>query len=160
MKKIMTISAVISVFIFAAACSKKLVETSFAPEQAKYKILIAGDSSEFKDLIRSKLIETYKNTASINVISIKKLNKEDVGSVDAVIIMDTCLAWTGFNPTMKSFMKLPENRKKTVLFITAGDPDWTYRYEEVDAITSASNLEQEDDVFKRIKSELNKILNT
>lgn len=159
MKKIITAGAVLSVFVFAAACSKKLVETSFAPDQAKYTILIAGDSSEFKDKIRGKLIDTYKNTATIKVVNINKLKKEDVGSVDAVVIMDTCFAWTGFNPSLKSFMKLPENRKKTVVFITAGDPDWSYQYEEVDAITSASNLNNEEDVYSRIKSELDRILN-
>lgn len=158
MKKLSVVLLLITIFV-VTACSKKLVETSIQSESTEHTILIAGDSSEFKDTLRTRIIDTYKNNnTDINVVNISRLNHEDVSGVDAILIMDTCLAWTGFNPSLKSFMKDQENRKKTVLFITAGDPEWTYRYEEIDAITSASYMENEEVVFSRIKSELDRIL--
>ncbi len=160
MKRLFSLVCAVLVGVVTTSCSGKVAHTSYVSDQAGVTILIAGDASEFKDGIRNRIIAAYRSAATIRVVNVGDLNKADVGSVDAVVIMDTCLARTGLNPSMKSFMKQAENRKKTVLFMTAGDPDWTYRYQEVDAITSASDLEQQEQVFTRIAAELDRILSS
>ncbi len=55
-------------------------------------------------------------------------------------------------------MDREENRKKTVLSMTAGDPEWTYSYKGVDAITSASRVAKEDDFFNRIDKDIERVL--
>ncbi len=160
MKKLFLLVCAVLVAVVMTSCSGKIAPTAFVSDQAGATILIAGDASEFKDAIRNRIITAYRPLATIRVVNMGDLNTADVGSVDAVVIMDSCLAWTGLNPSMKSFMERPENRKKTVLFMTARDPDWTYSYQEVDAITSASDLEKEEQVFTRIAAELDRILNS
>lgn len=158
MKKLLSLVCAVLVGVVMSSCSGKVAETAFVSDTAVKTILIAGDASAFKDAIRNRIIDAYRPVATIRVVNVGDLKTADVGSVDAVVIMDTCLAGTGLNPSMKSFMASAENRKKTVLFMTAGDPDWTYRYQEVDAITSASEIEQQERVFTRIAAELDRIL--
>jgi len=43
--------------------------------------------------------------------------------------------------------------------MTAGDPDWTYSYQGVDAITSASVVEKEDVKFEEIVQQIDQLLN-
>jgi len=75
-----------------------------------------------------------------------------------VLIMDTCLAWTDFNPSLKAFVEDLEGGKNVVLFMTAGNPDWTFSYKDIDAITSASRIENEDTVFAEIVKRIDGIV--
>lgn len=67
-----------------------------------------------------------------------------------ILVMDDSEAWTLWNFSLKSFLKKTENCNNIVLFITAGDPDWKYRYKDLDAITSASIVGNEDRVFNEL----------
>jgi hypothetical protein len=122
-----------------------------------YKIVIASDQSDFKDAIRGMLVEKYKKSSSIEIVNIEDLEKIDEKNYDVVVILDTCMAWSRFNPSLKSFIDR-KKEKNTVLFISAGDPDWKYSYKGVDAITSASEMELKDDIYKRIVEQINKII--
>jgi hypothetical protein len=75
-----------------------------------------------------------------------------------VLILDTCLAWSGFNPSVNTFLENNKSKDNVVLFMTAGDPDWTYSYQGVDAITSASVVENEDVKFEEITQQINQLL--
>lgn len=144
--------------LLAASCSRKLVETQIETQGLSGRILIAGDSSEFKDAVRNRVIKEFQADYGIDVINIDRLSKTNSAGYSVVLIMDTCMAWSGFNPSLKSFIDKAENMDKTVLFMTAGDPDWNYSYLGVDAITAASEIENENTAFGRIKSEINTIL--
>lgn len=152
------LSAVLCMFVISS-CSHKLDEIRVVPQGHKYSMLIAGDSSEFKDSVRDKIIEKYRGECAIHVVNINALSKEDAQSYDVVLIMDTCMAWSGFNPALKSFLNHDENLGKTVLSMTAGDPDWQYSYKGVDAITSASVIDNQDRFFSRIDDQIQRILN-
>ena len=121
-------------------------------------MLIAGDSSEFKDKVRTQVIEAYKNEYNFEVVNINKLETIDSLKYDIILIMDTTLAWGGFNPSFKEFLDCPHNKKKTVLFMTAGDPGWQYSYKGLDAVTSASYVENVESAVSRIKKEIGKIV--
>ena len=144
--------------IFFVSCSSKLIETKSEDQNISERILIASESSEFKDKLRKLVIDEFHSDYSIDVVNIDTLKNIDSGRYSVVLIIDTCMAWSGLNFSLKSFMSDVENREKTVLFITAGDPDWQYSYQEVDAITSASEIESEDALFRKIKFGMNRIL--
>ncbi len=60
---------------------------------------------------------------------------------------------------MNSFLEDYSPKDNVVLFMTAGDPDWTYSYQGVDAITSASVVEKEDVKFEEIVQQIDQLLN-
>jgi hypothetical protein len=153
------LAVILSGFI-SQACAPRLTELKVGPEKPSSSILIAADSSSFKDRVRERIIEKYKETCAIRVVAIKDLNSLKADGYDVVLIMDTCMAWSGFNPSLKNFMDNEDNRKKTVLSMTAGDPDWKYSYQGVDAVTSASRIEKEEDFFRRIDGEIERVLQT
>ena len=148
----------ILVIFLLSSCSRKLVETSVESGKIANKILIAADASEFKDIILKRIIETFQSEYNIDIVNIDKLNKKNIDNYSVVLIMDTCMAWTGFNPSLKAFIEKKDNRDKTVLFITAGDPDWKYSYLEIDAVTSASEIENEEIVYNELVERLKTIL--
>ena len=61
---------------------------------------------------------------------------------------------------MNSFLEDNQSKDNVVLFMTAGDPDWTYSYQGVDAITSASVVENEDVKFQEITQQIDQIINS
>ncbi|MFA6013192.1 MAG: hypothetical protein WC799_24600 [Desulfobacteraceae bacterium] len=158
MKNALNSICFICMIFFLGACSTHLKEINIVSEKPGPTILIAGDSSSFKDKVRERIIEKYKPTCTIHVVNVADLKEKTADSYDVVLIMDTCMAWSSFNPSLKAFMDSEENRKKTVLSMTAGDPDWTYSYKGVDAITSASRVAKEDDFFNRIDKDIERVL--
>ena len=140
------------------ACAGKIREARFGPSQAIFKMLIAGDVSDFKDALRNQIVSKYRDSGAIQVVSIARLKEMDPMAYDVILIMDTCMAWSGFNPAMKAFLDRSAEHYKIVLFITAGDPDWKYRYKGMDAITSASETSQSAQVFGQITTRIDAIL--
>lgn len=136
------------------SCSKKLIETNLLFKQSAGNMLIAGDASEFKDQVREGLIELYKDEYNIDVVNIDKLKSVESQNYDLIVIMDTTMAWGGFNPSSKGFLDSAENRGKTVLFMTASDPDWEYSYKDIDAVTSASYVENVETALAALRKEI------
>ncbi len=146
------------IFLSFYSCTRGVQETRLPNEDRLFSMIIASDSSEFKDSIRERVIDKYRHAASIEIVNIKKLNEIDPMEYDVVLIIDTCLAWSGFNPALNTFLENNEQKENVVVFMTAGDPDWAYSYQGVDAITSASVVENEDVTFKEISEQIDQIL--
>jgi hypothetical protein len=72
--------------------------------------------------------------------------------------MDTCMAWSSFNPSMKAFLAAAEDPAQVILFLTVDDTDWNFSYQGVDAITAASRMEDEDRVVTDLIQAIEKIL--
>ena len=81
----------LGIILLFSSCTKKLVETNIESKNVAGKILIAGDSSEFKDKIRELIIGKFKADYSIDVVNIEKLSKTDSAKYSVVLIMDTCM---------------------------------------------------------------------
>ena len=145
-------------FLSSYSCTSSVKETQLSRENPMFSMVIASDSSEFKDNIRNRIIQQYQNEGNIEIVNIKRLKDIDPTDYDVVLIIDTCLAWSGFNPTLNSFLEDNQSKANIVLFMTAGDPDWTYSYQGVDAITSASVVENEDVKFEEITQQINQLL--
>lgn len=144
----------------ATACTQSVKENRFTAESPRFEMLIAGDTSEFKDGIRSRLIETYRGQGNISLMGIDKLNEVKISDFDVILIMDTCLAWTHFNPSLMAYLDRNQDLDKLVLFFTAGDPDWEFSYHGIDAVTSASQIENEDQIVNQLTQQINGILAT
>lgn len=148
----------VTALIFTA-CSKNIRETTLENPDASFRLIIAGDSSDFKDSIRDRVMNNYKNVCHIDVVNLDKLEGIDYDEYDAVLIMDSCMAWGGFNKEVKNYINsLPDNRK-VVVFFTAGNPEWKYNYKGVDAITSASLPAKEADVTNQLIQKIDLLLN-
>lgn len=144
----------------AAGCTRSLKEDRYTTADARIDLLIAGDASEFKDRLRQRLIDHYRPYSNIEVVNIDKLQQIDIESYHVVVIMDTCLAWSRFNPSTKAFLDRISDRHKVVVLMTVDDTDWNFKYQGVDAMTTASNLENEDQVFEGLRIEIDRIVNT
>ncbi len=59
---------------------------------------------------------------------------------------------------MKSFLDRLEDNNNVVLFMTAGNPDYEYSYGGVDAITSASRIANEEEIFTELSEEIDRII--
>lgn len=143
--------------LLTASCTRNVKEMKLVNENAKFTLIIAGDSSEYKDAIREELISKYTETAGIEVMDIEYLDTISEESYDVILIMDTCMAWGAFNPTVNRYLESAGNKDNIVLFMTVGDPELEYSHEGVDAITSASVIEDKDAVIVKLSEKIDGI---
>jgi len=156
--KKLSAAIVIMTFLFTASCTRNLKETKLINEKAKFNLIIAGDSSEYKDSIRESLVSKYRAEGSLEVINTENLENVTEGSYDAILIMDTCMAWGTFNPSVNNFLERIEKKDNIVLFMTADDVEWEYSYHNVDAITSASEIENKEMVTDKLSERIDEII--
>ncbi len=155
--RILVITLAVSLSLVIEACTRHLKETRLVQPGARTSLLIAGDASEFKDSIRMAIIDRYRATCNIDIINIDKLPQTRGDLYDAILIMDTCLAWSNFNPSVKAFLGKSQHQN-VVLFMTADTTDWTFTYKGVDAMTSASEKENQDIMIRRLIAAIDDIL--
>jgi len=140
------------------ACARSVPEVRHVAVNARFTLLIASDASEFKDAVRGRVFDHYKPYSNVEVVNIGSLKTRQTGDFDAVLIIDTCLGWSRFNPSMKAFLDGAQDPDRVVLFMTVDDTEWAFTYQGVDAMTAASHMEDEDRVAADLIRELDKIL--
>jgi len=140
------------------SCVRSVPEMRHVVLNARYSLLIASDASEFKDAVRKQVFDHFSNYSNVEVVNIRRLKTIQTRDFDAVIIIDTCLGWSQFNPTMKAFLDDAEDPGRIVLFLTVDDTDWVFTYQGVDAITAASRMEDEDRVAAELIRQIDRIL--
>ena len=143
---------------FLVSCSRNVKETKFTTENAKFNLLVAGDSSDFKDRVRNRIIAQYRKKGNIDVVNINNLKDIRPEDYDVILIMDTCIGCEDFNWSMKSFLDRLEDNNNVVLFMTAGNPHYEYSYGSVDAITSASRIANEEKIFTELSEEIDRLI--
>ena len=143
---------------FLASCTRNVKETQFTTENAKFNLLVAGDSSDFKDRVRNRIIARYRKNGNIDVVNINNLKDIRPEDYDVILIMDTCIGCEDFNWSMKSFLDRLEDNNNVVLFMTAANPNYEYSYGSVDAITSASRIANEEEILTELSEEIDKII--
>ncbi len=144
------LAIIILVLMLTLSCAKEIPEQRFTAENAKYDLLITGMTSEFKADIISRIVDRYKDQGNVNLVNMDKLDQLQCDDYDAILVVDSVQAWSYWNFSLNSFLEKTENCKNVVLLYTAGDPDWEYQYHELDAITSASQVEDQDRVFNEL----------
>jgi hypothetical protein len=144
------IAGITFILMLTLSCSKQIPEQRFVNESARYDLLITGVTSEFKADIISRIIDRYKDQGNVDLVYMDKLDQLKCDDYDAILVIDSVQAWSMWNFSLKSFLEKTENCNNVVLLYTAGDPDWKYQYHELDAITSASQVEDQDRVFNEL----------
>ena len=140
------------------ACARSVPEVRHVVVNARFSILIASDASDFKDAVRHRVFEHFKTFSNVEVVNINRLKTIKADDFDAVLIIDTCLGWSRFNPTMKSFIDAAQDPSHVILFMTVDDTEWEYTYRGVDAMTSASVIEDEERVAADLIQKVDDIL--
>ena len=143
---------------FLASCTRNVKETQFTTENAKFNLLVAGDSSDFKDRVRNRIIARYRKNGNIDVVNINNLKDIRPEDYDVILIMDTCIGCEDFNWSMKSFLDRLEDNNNVVLLMTTGYSHYEYSYGGVDAITAASRIANEEEIFTRLSEEIDRII--
>jgi hypothetical protein len=122
------------------------------------KLLIAAQSSPFKDSITAGVLEHYKSsTITLELIDVKTLANLDLSHFDAILLI---YRWEAGAPPelIQSFMdKNSELKHKMVILVTS----WNglEKKEDVDALTGASIL-GDVPIFKdKIIKKLDRLLN-
>ncbi len=151
-------ATIILVFILLTACAKQIPEQRFTVENAKFSLLITGMTSEFKADIISRIVDRYKDKGNIYLINMDKLDQMQCEDYDAILVIDSVQASSLWNFSLKSFLEKTENCKNIVLLYTAGDSDWEYQYHELDAITSASQMDDQDRVFNELTYQIDVLI--
>ena len=143
---------------FLVSCSRNVKETKFTTENAKFNLLVAGDSSDFKDRVRNRIIARYRKNGNIDVVNINNLKDIRPEDYDVILIMDTCIGCEDFNWSMKSFLDKLEDNNNVVLLMTTGYSHYEYSYGGVDAITAASRIADEEEIFTELSAEIDRII--
>ena len=91
----------------------------------------------------------------VNIDKLENIKPEDY---DVILIMDTCIGCEDFNWSMKSFLDRLEDYDNVVLLMTTGYSHYEYSYGGVDAITAASRIADEEEIFTRLSEEIDRII--
>ena len=148
----------LSMLVSLSACARSVPEVRHVVVNARFSLLIASDASGFKDAVRGRVFDHYKSSGNVEVVNIGSLKTRKAEDFDAVLIIDTCLGWSRFNPSMKAFLDGAQDPERVVLFMTVDDTEWDFIYQGVDAITAASTIEDEARVAAVLIQKLDHIL--
>lgn len=148
----------ISMLVTLQACARSVPEVRHVAVNARFSLLIASDASEFKDAVRGRVVDHYKTYSNVEVVNIRNLKTRQTDDFDAVLIIDTCLGWSRFNPSMKAFLDGAQDPDRVVLFMSVNNTEWDFSYQGVDAMTAASHMEDEARVAADLIREIDKIL--
>jgi hypothetical protein len=152
------VTVILLMLVNLQACARSVPEIRHVAVNARFTLLIASDASAFKDAVRGRIFDYYKSNSNVEVVNIARLKTFQAEDFDAVLIIDTCMGWSQFNPSMKTFLDGVSDPAHVVLFMTVDDTDWEFSYRGVDAITSASRLEDEDRVATNLIRKIDTIL--
>jgi hypothetical protein len=159
-KRTLFLVAVVFAAVASTNCAVRAVKsTETGDPKAEKRVLIATQRSEFKEAVVSRVVqELERDMCYVKVIDLKRLEEEPAGSYDAVVVVNTCKAWS-LSGRASRFVKQFPDKKRVVLLTTAGGEGWKPGALGVDAITSASKAYKVDPVADEIFGKVRKILN-
>jgi hypothetical protein len=140
-------------------CAVRAVKTTEAGDPgAGKRVLIATEQSEFKEAVVARIVEELrKDLCYVKVIDLKRLKHEPATDYGAVVVVNTCKAWT-LSRRASRFVKEFPDKDRVVLLTTAAGEGWKHGAVGVDAITSASKVQKADPVAEEISRKVRKIL--
>ncbi len=133
--------------LLAAACAAPIAITNRGPEDAAKNVLIASQPSEFKKAIIEKVsVELGASGMQIKTIPLKQAQEERIRDYDAVLVINSCMAWSLSKDAGKFVESAKDKEKKQLyIFTTAANPKYTQKLPEgFDGITSASDMAKVD----------------
>lgn len=146
--------------LVTSGCTFQLVKTVEIGDQAQMgrRVLIATEYSEFKTTVVDGIIDALKSDALyVKVIDVSRLKGETAADYDAVVIVNTCMAWN-LSPEVLAFIGTIQKKDRLIVLATAGDEKWKPNLTDVDAVTSASQMETADQVTMTVVNKLRTVL--
>lgn len=127
-------------------------------QNAKYKVLIASQGSDFKEKLVNKFIEQIHNDSIfISVLDCTKLNESHNRGWDAYIIIHTMQIHKMPEET-ENFLRQHPDLSKIILVCTSGAGDERFTGHKIDAISSASRIVAIEPILKWAVPKINNIL--
>ena len=106
------------------------------------RVLIATQKSDFKQAVISEIRDTLEsNSCYIKVVDVKRLPNESTQSYHAIIILNECMAGRP-DPRVESFIDNVFDKEKLIILTTGRLESWKPESRRVDAMTSASVMDQ------------------
>ena len=140
---------------------KKDIETSELNQPSlEKKVLVVSHSSEFKNAIIEKIEEAIKNdSVYVKFTGLKKLRDEDYDRYNAIVLINTCMAGS-MDPIANGFLKSQKGKNNILILTTSGGGDWLpkMKYQNFDAIASASEKDKVNSVAKEIIDKIKALL--
>jgi hypothetical protein len=123
-------------------------------------VLVASRSSEYKHALLEKLsLLMEQDRIGFKVIGVEMLKTVDALDYDAVVIINTCLAW-GYDENVQGFIDRQPRHDHMIILTTSGKGDWRPREQkhDFDAMSAASNPADADRMARTVADKLNAIL--
>ncbi len=149
--------AVVTVTVFVS-CKDTIPAEVYENPDADCKIMVTGVSSEFKDAVLNDIVDKYSETCQIEIVEFSKAHKIDLDNYDAIILMDEVEGWMILNRRARRLIGKIEPQDKLILFLTAGDEEYEYEKDGIDAITSASVLNNTGEIAEEIIAKLDALI--
>jgi hypothetical protein len=132
----------IAMTMVIAGCKQEPATLEFGNTTTAKKVLIAGDTSEFKQKVLDRLVQNL-GTANyyIKCISLDDMRQEDQNVYGAIVLVNTLRAGR-MDQRVKNVLRDDPANKKLIIFTTHGfEGDWQPKV-QVDTVTSASMPDQ------------------
>ena len=149
-------------WVSGCATRPMIVTTTIGALDARDKLLIAMQGSEFKDKVLSNIIHEFeKEGLFIEIIDLENLAEKSSRDYGAVVIMNEYRMFQ-VDERARHFIQGidADEQKKIVLLTTAGSPGMTGEDLNVDAISSASEMIEADILSDRIIVRVTSILSS
>jgi menaquinone-dependent protoporphyrinogen IX oxidase len=142
-----------------AGCASQVEVIERGDRDCGKRVLIATQQSAFKDAVVAGIVEKLgKDSCYVKVIDLKKLAGESIAHYDALVIVTTCKMWRLNRHVRKFFKHLPEKDEGKIILLTTIAQKYDSKMGQVDAITSASKMEQAGVVAESIVGKVRALL--
>ena len=126
-----------------SGCPDPKVELVEAGDPASRKrVLIAARGSRFKNEVTRHVVEALRDDKCyVKVVDLDQAGREKTESYGAVLVLNACRA-SNMERRAKSFLSgLPDGEKDKTIVLTTTRTGWEAKKAKVDAISSASKME-------------------
>jgi hypothetical protein len=123
-------------------CTSNMKPRESGNSDAQKKVLVAGESSAFKEEVVAKLIGTLGTTDwYFRVVGLDRLEGQETGQYGAVLLV-TAFKAGRIDERVRRFLGKDPMNAKVIVFFTRGTedpmPEWSKPDIKVDAVSSAS----------------------
>lgn len=155
------ISVFLGTTIILLGCANNLVQTrEFGTFQnCQQRLLIGTQKSEFKEAVVDKMTrDLNQDYCFIKRVDVAALNREPADAYKAIAILSPLKMGT-INSDAEDFMEKMSKKEKLVVLVTTGGKGKTVELDQVDAISSASNLVDADTVASKLIERISHVVN-
>ena len=150
----------LALVFFTLTCSGKqhIQPKPINSGEGSSSILIVTRPSEFKARVVDKLVNRYRNRATLTLIDLKDLDSIQTSDYDALVVMGARMGFLLLSAKERRFLRRLEEPKKLILVMTAAANDWEWDRDDIDVITCASNFRNVQPLYREVIERLDKIL--